>query len=334
MSGLAARHRAVATGAAPEPAQATIRDHGAWLASLLTHVASIASGLSPAPEKDARFEAGEGSLPAADEAAPAAARSFPTITRPDPIPDRAPGSARRVFTATRDSTTSREAVTSSRSHFAGLALALRVLTDIRFMTVLGAAPAGCASRRPNAQAWIGALFARWAGSKAWGDRERLDPGLTLMAGIVTSPTRAELAELIGPVNNDSLAALDTAVVETLFRQKGGASPPEPTPLDLAAVAAGGLGSPELDPWLARAGCLLLAHWARWLRGFERSSAGFLLDRFLRRPGRLVRKAGSIEVLLPTSGLDVVLRLAGYLEPVPAVPWLDGLRLEFRTGRAS
>jgi hypothetical protein len=154
-----------------------------------------------------------------------------------------------------------------------------------------------------------------------------------MAGILTPPTRADLAELIGPVDNASLAALDTALVGTLCRQQGGGLPTEPTASDLAAVADGGLGSLELDAWLARAACLLLGYWARWLRGFERSSIGFLLERFLRRPGTIVRSAGSIEVLLPASGLDVVLRLAGYLEAVPAVPWLGGLRLEFRTAPA-
>jgi hypothetical protein len=259
-----------------QPAQATIRDHGPWLAHLLAKVGlTVNCGVGPQPV--------------------------------------APG--------------------SSESSHAGTALALRALIDVRVMHVLGAAHPRFITQPVSAKAWIAALLARWAGTEAWGDAERLDPGLALMAGLVTPPTRGDVVELIGPVANDALAALDAALVGTLVRQRGDGLPTEPTATDLAAVAGGGLGSVELDAWLARAACLLLGHWARWLRGFEPSSIGFLLDRFLRRPGRIVRTARSIEVVLPVSGLDVVLRLAGYLEPVSAVPWLDGLQLEFRTEHA-
>jgi hypothetical protein len=63
---------------------------------------------------------------------------------------------------------------------------------------------------------------------------------------------------------------------------------------------------------------------RWLSGFERSSMDYVLEKIVRRPGHFrVPAKGSVSVVWPGSGFDIVLDRAGYLDPLTSVPWWDG-----------
>jgi hypothetical protein len=80
---------------------------------------------------------------------------------------------------------------------------------------------------------------------------------------------------------------------------------------MASLEAGRLGIPEADLTVACWSVVLLRLWARWLRGFAGSSAGYLLDHFIRRPGRVVTEGTDLTVVLEPGPFDVVLELAGY-----------------------
>ncbi len=89
---------------------------------------------------------------------------------------------------------------------------------------------------------------------------------------------------------------------------GEAFPEIPAELDLAATL------------LARA---VLKHFARRLVGFDNSSADHLYRSFLAGVG-FVRDTGErIEVELPQPPLSIILSLAGMLEEVYALPWIEG-----------
>ena len=78
-----------------------------------------------------------------------------------------------------------------------------------------------------------------------------------------------------------------------------------------------------------AAAALLRRWSAWLRGFSSSSIPFPLERFVRRPGLVLRVGDDVEARLGRRPLDVVLDLAGYTDPLDLTPlWGSGqLRLE-------
>ncbi|WP_433830981.1 hypothetical protein ACQP2E_12295 [Actinoplanes sp. CA-015351] len=93
-----------------------------------------------------------------------------------------------------------------------------------------------------------------------------------------------------------------------------------------AVIAGALeavGAEDPQVGLFAVGCVQA--WARWLPGFATASVPFLLERFVRRPAEVAVGDGAIEVRLSPRPHDVVLSLAGYLEPIT---FLDGRELRF------
>jgi hypothetical protein len=68
---------------------------------------------------------------------------------------------------------------------------------------------------------------------------------------------------------------------------------------------------------------VLAVFARGLPGFEASSPGHLARNFLAGESH-VRVAGDgVEVTLPRTPLEVVLRVAGWRDSTHPVPWLRG-----------
>jgi hypothetical protein len=73
---------------------------------------------------------------------------------------------------------------------------------------------------------------------------------------------------------------------------------------------------------------LLRLWAHWLPGFAQSSATFLLNQVIRRGGVLRVDSREIAVSLRPAALDVVLQMAGYIQPIPAIPWLGDRRVTF------
>jgi len=74
---------------------------------------------------------------------------------------------------------------------------------------------------------------------------------------------------------------------------------------------------------------LLRLWTRWLRGFSRASVPYVLEQFIRRPGRIEERADEIAVILLSGPLDPVLEMSGYLASTPPIPWLSHRRVSFR-----
>ncbi len=73
---------------------------------------------------------------------------------------------------------------------------------------------------------------------------------------------------------------------------------------------------------------LLRLWARWLHNFADSSLPYLMRNFVDRPGRLVITPDEVQVELEPRPLDIVLEMAGYLEPLTRMSWLDGKTVVF------
>jgi hypothetical protein len=95
-----------------------------------------------------------------------------------------------------------------------------------------------------------------------------------------------------------------------------------------ALAPGKLGLPAHDLLLGVMASGLLRLWARWLRNFSDSSASYLLEQFLQRPGTVLAGPNEWRIVLEPRPLDVVLDMAGYFDPLERVPWLAGRRLVF------
>ncbi len=84
-----------------------------------------------------------------------------------------------------------------------------------------------------------------------------------------------------------------------------------------------------------AASIAIAAWSRWLKGVSGSGPGFMMRNFLRQPGRVRLIPGErIDVEIHPGPMDVVLELSGYLEPIEAIPWLDGIGLSVRIGKGT
>ena len=86
---------------------------------------------------------------------------------------------------------------------------------------------------------------------------------------------------------------------------------------------------ELDLDLLTIACVQA--WARWLPGFAHASVSFLLANLVRRPARVRIDEDTLDVHLPTRPHDIVLDLAGYLQPFSAGPELGGRQVRFHFG---
>jgi hypothetical protein len=91
--------------------------------------------------------------------------------------------------------------------------------------------------------------------------------------------------------------------------------PDTLPTDLEPFAGPVLGPPGVDRALSQLAGLVLRAWARWLPGFADASPGYLLRQFIRRPGTVYLDGKTLRVGLESAPLDVVLELAGYLDPI-------------------
>lgn len=102
---------------------------------------------------------------------------------------------------------------------------------------------------------------------------------------------------------------------------------------LDAIAAARVGLPDVDLTIATLAISVLRVWARWLGHFADSTAPYLLDRFVRRPGYLDVTDDSLVVTLEPRPLDLVVEKAGYMDVLAAVPWLGDRRLRFARAAA-
>lgn len=216
------------------------------------------------------------------------------------------------------------AAASEDSTCIGTAVMLRALADVDLARALAQAR-GIAPSLPDRPGIVAAaLMCAWAGPAAVDAGGRLDAGIALLLGSEVPRDAAALAASLARCDSDALDALADAVAQIVAAQSPGAGAlPE---CDLAALA--GPPSLSLDPAFARIAWRLLTHWARWLQGFERSSALWLLERTIRRPGRIAASDGRLTVALPPLPLDVALRRAGYLDPLALPGWMPWRQISF------
>ena len=196
---------------------------------------------------------------------------------------------------------------------AGIFLLARAVTDVRLPSL--AARFGIATGpllEALAAKWLSCaiepdeVLALWNGSKEFGE-----PG-----------TRT--------IDATALQALNESLTGLLIDR--GALPAETARLSIEADAAR-LDmklecSPETDAQLSRTACLLVRGWARWLPGVSEASTSFLLERCVRRTGRVRIDEDHVFVQLEPAPLDVVLKMAGYLAPVGTMPWLGDRSIAF------
>ncbi|MDX1522131.1 MAG: hypothetical protein R3264_10925, partial [Anaerolineae bacterium] len=97
-------------------------------------------------------------------------------------------------------------------------------------------------------------------------------------------------------------------------------------LGVLGKATSGLAAIDLTAQITGYG--LLSLWKRWLRQFAQSSAAYLLANFIDRSGRVQIDSRRVVVTMENRPLDVVLEMAGYLEPIERLVWLDGRDLHF------
>lgn len=167
---------------------------------------------------------------------------------------------------------------------------------------------------PPASDVLLALALRWAGPGGVVN-DRIDRGLTVLGDIDSiAELRARWRTVPEERHADWIEAL--GLDDDVSR-------------DADVLRDGRLDLPSVDAVVGMTALALLRRWAQWLRGFSSSSTPYLLDQFIRRPGRAERRADDLLVILEPRPLDVVLRLAGYLDPLDLTPlWGSGrLRLE-------
>jgi hypothetical protein len=156
---------------------------------------------------------------------------------------------------------------------------------------------------------------RITGEKTFTDGS-LDRGLCLLAGIDPAPTLDDLRAVCREADSTDFSNFHNAVLRIAAGHR------------LAFLDAEKTTNPDLDSTIATVTCLLLRMWARWLHGFSDSSLEFLIDSFLRRPGRIYAEKDFLLVELERRSLDVVLEMAGYFADLERVPWLPGKRIKF------
>jgi hypothetical protein len=181
----------------------------------------------------------------------------------------------------------------STSH-AGLFLLIRALRDVRVPIIV--------ADEKVRQLLLLKLARIWAQGIA------PDAGLVFWCGYPLGLTLPEDAEL----DNLEAQRVFRDIVGVLIRQR------------VPGIDSADSESPNMSllaGWILRA-------WARWIHGFAKSSTDFLLDSFVRRPGRLSILRDSIVVEIGPRPLDVVLEIAGYLDPVERVEWLSNRKVIF------
>jgi hypothetical protein len=205
---------------------------------------------------------------------------------------------------------------------AGLFLLVRAISDARLIGLaervglFSSADAGAASL-------LMGVGLRWAG-RAGQCGGRVDRGLAWLSGSMEEPpTLAAIGRAWAGVPENAHRALREALLAD--SPEGGTAFQRTS----RSMRWGRLGNREADQTTLLAAGVLLRRWARWLPGFGESSAQFLLDRFIRRRGRLSLEGNCLIVALEPRSLDVVAEMAGYLAPAEGVPWLGGRTVDIQ-----
>jgi hypothetical protein len=136
----------------------------------------------------------------------------------------------------------------------------------------------------------------------------LDPGLALFAGWVEEPDLAGLRRFLAEGSPDARRELLTAIAGTEAAD------------DQAATWEAAFD------WLAER---IIRDFAIRVRGFRQASRNFVVKSFLAVPGNIRVEEKRILVRLESNPFHVALRISSMDEPLEAVSWLGGRRLEFQ-----
>jgi hypothetical protein len=137
----------------------------------------------------------------------------------------------------------------------------------------------------------------------------LDPGLALFSGWVEAPDLGGLCRFFA---SESAQTRRDLLLELL-----GDEVPEDDSLDWRAC---------FDSLANH----LIREFAGRIRGFGRSSRSFIVKNFLALPGRIRVEETRLVIVFTSSPLNVVVHLSRLDDPVDAVTWLGGRRVEFQT----
>jgi hypothetical protein len=168
--------------------------------------------------------------------------------------------------------------------------------------------------------------------KTWEEAGGCLPGLILADAVLIQDLKNELKGevqlvLLPEERSEIPAGLDEAGAEAHHSGR------EELRSALDAFCHGRLGIPEADLTMGLTAIALLRLWSRWLRGFADSSVPFLLQNFIRRPGRVWTESEVIRVEIAPKPLDLVLEMAGYTAELAGIPWLGGRRVQFCLGES-
>lgn len=268
-------------------------------ASLALRLAAYPGGQRAALIRD--YRQGKGSLAVADQDADPAMRA--AVAR---LLEKALAS---------ESIDTRELVSSE----AGVILLVRALTDLNLARALADVRPGSPSLPDHPASLAAALLNVWAGPSSLPSRDMLDVGFATLLGDRAPANIAEIASVLAGVEASALDALAGRIDQLTM-------PQAPT---AASGAVGDLADSRFPPAVSRIASRLFGHWARWLRGFERSSTPWLLEHAVRRSGRLIVAGDKLTVVLPPLPLDIALRRAGYLDAFTPPNWLPWRQIAFR-----
>jgi hypothetical protein len=196
--------------------------------------------------------------------------------------------------------------------FAGLFLLVRAITESRLTPP------------------VSLLFAL---GLQWSAAPQSEQALYVWCGLTKPEPAAAILDRLDPVFCETLLARVKSTLESRASIDSGLIPITDVPADWVATLTetwpSGVSRPASITMLA---VHLLRLWARWLRGFSRASVPYLLQQFVRRPGRIEMRTDEIVVTLRPAPLDPVLEMSGYLASTPPVPWLFDRRVSFRIDR--
>jgi hypothetical protein len=198
---------------------------------------------------------------------------------------------------------------------AGLFLLVRTVQDLRLFALLK--ESGFDSLEPL----LVALAVRICG-KATLPEGKFDSGAALWSGIPPEEYSARVKHL----ESLDIQCFRSNLAELVAAQRlvgpcaGEEFTSEPLAIDLPAEVANSLDFVAAS---------LLHGWARWLPGLSASSAGFLLEKFVRRSGTLYLYPDRVDVNLSPGPLDAILKMAGYFSDSPAASWLGNRFVRFR-----
>ena len=138
----------------------------------------------------------------------------------------------------------------------------------------------------------------------------LDPGVAVFAGLLepASASGSAFHSILSSASNEDRSEL----LESL---------------QLAQVTPE--AASDWDATFNHLGNVLLQEFASRIRGFRKATPAFIVNNFLKQPGRIVIDDKQIHVTLRPSPFHVALHLSSIDEPIESVPWLDNRCLQFQ-----